>query len=123
MYLSYAQPAWLQGDGAARDTLQSVVDDQRAMAERLGELISEIGVAYEGAFPTVFTGYHDLSFDFLLGKIIEYQQRDITAIEQSVGDLVMVPMAKALAEEALGAAKAHLEAWQELKHGPLAIAH
>src|SRR5688500_13819360 len=117
MYLSYAQPSWHRGDEAARETLQSIVEDQRAFAERIGEMIVEIGVINEGGFPMFFTAYHDLSFDFLLQKMIEFQKRDIGVIEQIIGQLLLVPMAKALAEESLGAAKAHLEALQELKQG------
>jgi hypothetical protein len=115
IYVSYAQPSWHQGDETAREVLESIVEDQRALAERLGEMILEIGPVNEGGFPTVFTAYHDLSVDFLVDKMIEYQRRDIAVIEQSIARLVLVPMAKALAEEALGAAKAHLESLEELK--------
>jgi hypothetical protein len=124
MYLSYAQPSWHIGDEVAQETLQSIVEDQRAMAERLGEMILEIGPVNEGGFPTVYTAYHDLSFDFLVDRMIESQRRDIAAIEQCIARLTLVPMAKAIAEESLGAAKAHLEALQDLQqHNPATAVH
>ena len=123
MYLSCAQPSWIRGDEAAQETLQSIVEDQRALAERIGEMLLEIGPVNEGAFPTVYTAYHDLSFDFLLDRMIESQRRDIAAIERCIAQLTLVPMAKAIAEEALGAAKAHLEALQELKQLPASVVH
>ena len=119
MYLSYAQPAWLRGDDHARETLQSIVEDQREIAERLGEMITEIGPLNEGGFSMVFTAYHDLDFNFLLDRMIELQRRDIATIEKLISQLVLVPMAKAIAEESLGAARAHLESLQELKPSKL----
>ncbi|HRX80376.1 MAG TPA: hypothetical protein P5307_14995, partial [Pirellulaceae bacterium] len=62
-----------------------------------------------------YTGYHDLSFDFLLNEIIKEQKEDIATIESVVSKLSLVPLAKALAEETLGAAKGHLESLVELK--------
>lgn len=116
MYLSYATPYWHQGDDRARQTLDQLVADQQAMVDRLGELIIDNeGAVNYGHFPMAFTSYHDLSFDFLLDRLLEYQGRDIAAIEQCVRELNDAPLAKAIAEEALGAAKAHLESLVELK--------
>jgi hypothetical protein len=120
MYLSYAQPAWLLSDDAAREMLQSIVEDQREFAERLGEMIVEIGPVQETGFSMIYTAYHDLSFSFLLDRMIEHQKRDIAEIERLISQLVLVPMAKAIAEESLGAAKAHLESLEDLKQGNLA---
>ncbi len=115
-YLRYASPTWRRGDERARATLQMIADDQQAMVERIGEMIIENGGTVDyGSFPLRFTGYHDLSFDFLLTKLIEDQRRAITVIEQSIPKLSHNPMAKALAEEALGAAKGHLESLLELQ--------
>jgi hypothetical protein len=123
VYLSYAQPEWHRGDGAARETLQSIVDDQLAMVDRLGELIIEHnGTVTGSAFPMEFTGYHDLSFDFLCRKLVEYQRRDIQMIERCVRLLSSSLYARAVAEEALGAAKAHLEALLRLKPSAAAVA-
>ena len=115
-YLSYAQPEWHRGDEVARETLRSIVDDQKATVDRLGEMILEHnGTVLGNAFPMAFTNYHDLSFDFLCRKLIEHQRRDIIAIERCVRELSSSIFARAVAEEALGAAKAHLELLLKLK--------
>jgi hypothetical protein len=116
MYLGYASPTWHRGDEEARRTLEQIVADHEATVERLGEMIMEAGgVVAPSAFPTVFTGYHDLSFEFLLVKLLEYQRRHVAIIEGYVQQLATAPAAKAAAEEALGQAKAHLEMLQELQ--------
>ena len=61
-----------------------------------------------------FTDTHDLSLDYLLGKLAFYQKQDIAAIEQCVPDLAGDPQGRALAEEALGTARGHLESLEEL---------
>ena len=116
MYLNYASPMWHRGDEDARQTLEQIVAAQKATIARLGELILDMnGVVAPSSFPTVFTGYHDLSFEFLLTKLIAYQRRDMALIEECVGELTTMPIAKAVAEEALGEAQAHLEMLQELR--------
>ena len=120
-YLSYAAPAWLLGDEAAKETLSTIAADQRETSARLAAMVTEQhGVVDNGEFPIYYTGYHDLSFDFLLGEIIKEQKEDIVEIERVVTRLGLVPMAKVLAEDALGAAKGHLESLEELKQGSAA---
>ncbi|MGE0756958.1 MAG: hypothetical protein AB7O38_08055 [Pirellulaceae bacterium] len=115
MYLHFATPSWHRGDDRARFVLAQIVADQQSLVERLGELILESnGTVSAGAFPMEFTGYHDLSFDFLRKKLIEGQRTTIAVIQRCVDGLSTAPFAKALAEEALGSAKAHLELLQEL---------
>ena len=116
MYLSFASPTWILGDDRARDTLQVIALDQQQTVDRLGELLLENnGAVNFGAFPMEFTGYHDLSFSFLLKKLIEGQRRAIMAIEKCVSQLALAPWAKAVAEESLGASKGHLESLLELR--------
>jgi hypothetical protein len=116
-YLSYASPTWHLGDDEARATLRVVAADQHAFVDRLGELILQTGGTVEyGSFPLSYTGYHDLSSDFLLNKLVENQKQNVSAIEQCIPRLSRNPLAKALGEESLGAAKGHLESLQELRH-------
>jgi hypothetical protein len=116
-YLSYASPTWRRGDERARAALQAVVDDQQALVERLGEAVLEAGGTIEyGGYPMAYTGYHDLSFDFLLTKLVEGQQRDIAVIESCVARITANPLANSVAEECLGAAKGHLETFLELQN-------
>lgn len=116
IYLSYAAPWAAESNGAA-DTLNAIVADQLRIADRIGEMILDSnGEVDPGAFPMRYTSLHDLSLNFLLNKLIEQQMRDILAIEQCSSQLATAPLAKAVAEEALGAAKGHLESLKELKH-------
>jgi len=78
-------------------------------------VIAQHGIVDNGEFPIYYTGYHDLSFDFLLNEIIKEQKEDLVQIEKVVEQLSLVPLARALAEETLGAAKGHLESLNELK--------
>ncbi len=114
-YLSYASPTWHRGDQEAQETLSLIVADQEQTVDKLGEMIVDMdGAVSYGAYPMAFTGYHDLSFDFLLDKLLERQRRDISEIETCVALLEAHPVAQAAAQEALGAAKAHLQSLEEL---------
>lgn len=116
VYLGYASPTWFRGDDEARETLANIGEDHRETADRISVLVVEGGgIVDNGKFPIFYTGYHDLSFGFLLDKIIEEQKQDIASMEQGVSQLDAAPMAKAVAQEALGAAKGHLESFEELK--------
>ena len=116
VYLTYAAPAWKRGDDTARATLSNVSTDQVETADRLAAMVVEAGgTVNKGNFPIYYTGYHDLGFDFLLGRVIMEQKEDVRTIEDCVAQLDLAPLAKAAAEEALGAAKGHLESLQELQ--------
>ncbi|MBP86727.1 MAG: hypothetical protein CMJ64_08430 [Planctomycetaceae bacterium] len=116
VYLTYASPAWERGDEAAREVLANISTDHTETVDRLAAMIVENGGTVDnGKFPIYYTGYHDLSFDFLLVRMILEQKQDITTIEQSITQLELSPLAKAAAQEALGAAKGHLESLEELK--------
>ena len=117
MYLSYAAP-WTEGQSekAAAETLAQIVEDQKNTVDRLGEMILENdGAVIPGQFPLAFASLHFLSFDFLVQKLIEHQRRDIAVIEDCVGQLNSPPLARAVAEEALGAARSHLDLLLELE--------
>ena len=115
MYLQYARPATMRGDEEASETLQHIVSNQQSLIDRVGSMILQSnGGIHPARFPMFYTGYHDLSYAFLIQKMIEHQQQDIVAIEQCVVQLNMAPMAKALAQECLGTAKGNLDALKEL---------
>ena len=123
MYLSYASPTWVRGDDRAREVLQTIATDQQQMVDRLGEMIVEgDGAVQFGGFPMRFTAYHDLSFDYLLTKLIEHQQRDVATIEESVAQLERAPLAQSVAQEALEMAKRHLGLLEQLWHAPRSAA-
>ncbi len=115
MYLSSATPWWTDQEGGAARLLNQIVSDQRDIVSRVGLLIGDMdGEVDLGEYPMLFTSYHDLSGDFLLSKMIEYQERSVCAVEQMVDLLVGQTEARQLVQEALGTAKAHLDMMTEL---------
>ncbi len=114
-YLRYAAP-WIRKDShGVVDTLETMADEVQRTADRLGEMIlSGGGEILPGEFPLEFTGFHDLSLDYLLGVLIQRQENDIATIQNCIEPLTIAPLAQALAEESLGAAKGNLDSLQEL---------
>lgn len=115
VYLCSAHP-WTARNGAAGlRVLQDIADAHFQMVDRIGAMIIELhGVVRNGEFPMRFADWHDLSLNFIIGRAIDMQRLDIDRIAQCVGWLEGSPRAKVLAQEALGEAKAHLEALEEL---------
>jgi bacterioferritin (cytochrome b1) len=115
MYLTDASPWTHEGDERASETLRNIVLDQRATAQRVVELILQLGGRFEvGEYPMEYTDTHFLSLDFLLKELLRYQRRDVSAIERIVVTLGAHREARELAEETLGAERAHLEAIESL---------
>jgi hypothetical protein len=114
MYLESAPPHRGNGDEKAAEVLSQIVEDQKLMVDRIATYITEKGgpVAL-GEFPMEFTDLHDLSMDYILGQVMSRQSNEIEIIEQLSRELADDPWAKSLAQEALGAAKAHLQSLEE----------
>ncbi len=114
-YLSYAPPWWHEGDGPVMQLLRDVASDQQQLADRLGKLIVHYGgQVVQGKYPNRFTTLHDLSSQYLLQELVQYQQRTVTAIESLIPQLPPGSASQALAQECLGAAKAHLDSMHEI---------
>jgi hypothetical protein len=110
MYLASAKPWVPRGQEKAAETLELVVADQKRTIEKITQALLDLGADIRvGEFPMVFTDMHDLSVDYVLKELVEAQRQDIAAIEVCVADLAGDP----LAQEALGAAKGHLESLEE----------
>lgn len=119
MYLADAFPWHRSDDEIGQATLRRIQEDQRQMAQRIAEaILDRRGPMDTGEFPMEFTDTQFLSFDFLVQEMIRHQRQDIAAIEQCVRDLADDRAARELAEEALGAERAHLEALEELTSQP-----
>ena len=115
MYLTFACPWTHRGDEKAVTGLARIVDDQKKLAARVAEAILEHhGPIAMGEYPLDFPDTHDLSLDYLLTKLVQCQKNDIAALERCVSELQKDRPAAALAEEALGAARGHLETLEEL---------
>lgn len=96
-------------------TINNIVVGHRAISERIAAVIMDVGgVVSPGPFPMEFTDMNFLSLDFMVRETQKLQHRDITEIEEIARAVSNVPEAKAIAQEALGEAKAHLEQLQAL---------
>lgn len=114
-YLRYSRPWTTRQSRALLDTVMLVADDQQAAADRIGALIVERGgYAPGGSFPLRFTAYHDLSIDYLIGRVIDEQRRIVDELRSSARQLADDVAAQALVEEILGAETGHLQNLLEL---------
>jgi len=115
MYLQWSCPWVHSGDERAVAAVKRIVDDQMALCRRISEHILEHHDRIDlGEYPTSFTSLHDVAIDYLIGRLVECQKDDIRVLERCVSQLDHDPPARSLAEEALGAARGHLESLQEL---------
>ena len=123
MYLCSAPPFAGEPDPKASETLAQIVEDQTGMAKRIISLIlSSGGQPESGDFPMEFTDMHDLTIDFIVRRAVGYQVQDIASVNACVDASRLVPTAHALAEEALGMAKGHLESLEEAAVGNVSTA-
>jgi hypothetical protein len=115
VYLQYAPP-WLEkGHEEVMTVLEQIVRDQEATVDRIGTMIQSAGEDVDpGKFPISFTGLHDLSIEYLVSLMIEGQREIISISEQAVSELAADAMAQAVAQEAVGTAKAHLDSLLEI---------
>ena len=115
MYLASARPWFPQRDSDAQAVLRHIAEDQQLMVDRIGAVILDQGGAIQPSeFPMEFTDLHDLSIDYLIPQIAARQERELAWMRQCVDAVHDSPAARAIAEEALGAAQAHLDSLHEL---------
>ena len=113
-YMLFAEPWDPSEAGDALANLRLLVGEQRRLAQRISDFtLAQFGSVEASAYPMAYTGLHDCSFDYLLGQTAASQDRDIRTIEKCVRELAPEKAAHKLAEEALGAAKGHLETIRE----------
>lgn len=119
-YLRWSRPYVPEGCQDELDTLEAIAQDQDAMADRISKLIVDAGaLPHTGEFPMEFTDLHDLGLDFLIAAAVRYQDYDLSAVQEVVNGLQGAPAARALAEEALGMSKGHLDSLRELVRMPV----
>jgi hypothetical protein len=114
MYLANARPwiPWGQDEQAA--VLVAVAEDHADRVNQIADYIQDLGgVVVTGEFPMEFTDLHDLSVEYILKLAIRLQRQDVARIEQLAAQLADDARARAIAEEALGAAKGHLQSLEE----------
>jgi hypothetical protein len=115
MYLTDATPWIHRGDERIVATLRRVVADQKALCARVARFLQDHQAPVDmGDYPMAFTDLHDLSLDYLVSRAIRCQEQAIATIEGVVREVGADAAARTLAEETLGASRAHLEALMEL---------
>lgn len=113
-YLSEAPPWMHSGNEPLVEGMRGIVRDHQHYAQQLAEAIDERrGSVDSGTFPMAFMSLNYLALDYLLTRLIEYQERDIQATEQCVAEMVEDPLARSLASEVLGSERAHLDILKE----------
>jgi len=121
VYLADAGPVndGTRADEAAAKALRDLIASNRQYAGRIAEaILDRHGDVERESYPMEFTDKNFLSLEYLVRELAEYQRRDVTELDRIVaafGD--DDPDAKELAQEALGAAKAHLEALEAAAQG------
>lgn len=115
VYLSKAAPWTPVGRERSLGILSEIAQNKLDMVDRIGALIMELGgVVSYGEFPMNFTALHDLSLDYLHDALVDRQAREVKVIEGLASKLRFNPQAQALALEALGESKAHLDMLREM---------
>ena len=115
MYLADAKPWVRSEDAKLQAAMCHLVSDQQMYAKRLAEAIERRGGRPDpGRFPTEFTAKNDLSLDFLLSELVDYQEQSVFTIQQCAAQLEDSSSLHSLAEEILGNAKGHLDILKEM---------
>lgn len=114
MYLESAPPHRGFGDERIWASIRHIIDDQSMMVDKIADYIESLdGTPNRGEFPMVFTGMHDLSTEYIAKQVLDRQKHEVSVIEEISAALETGTPARALAQEALGAAKAHVESLEE----------
>lgn len=103
------------GDERIAQTLAHITADQKNLAKRAAELLLDrVGRADVPQYPIGYADAHFLSLDSLVERLIGEQRSAVATIDACCQELTTDAAGKVLAEEALGASKAHLESLEEL---------
>jgi hypothetical protein len=114
-YLRWARPYVPPRHKHAVETLEKIVTEQDALAERITDAIVDLGgLPDAGEFPMEFTDTHDLGIDYLIREAIGYGGQDMVDLEAIAATPDLSPPADSLVAEALTTAKRHLAALEEL---------
>ena len=121
MFFGYAPPWIRRRQESAQDTVRLIIEDQKRTVAQLEQtILANDGEVEYGEFPIEYTALHDLSFDYVLGRLLQSQRVMVDQIKRMVDQLNGVSLPQALAQECLGQAKAHLESLEELARHPVA---
>ncbi len=114
--------SWVRGAAdKPAEVLKRIAEANQAMVDRLGrDLYEHRAVADQGEFPMYYADWIDLSAAFTVSAAIDELRRDVDDINQCIEALEEEPMMLAVAQEALGEAKGHIDSLVELSEAPAA---
>lgn len=102
---------------SAVEALQAIAVQQGEAAGRIAALLDRRGCPWQtGCYSIEYTDTHLLALDGLLQELAERQQAHIAFVERCVQALRGDREGRELAEEILGAERAHLESILALQH-------
>ena len=121
MYLVYGAPWTHHGDEQASAVLKNIVADQERISRRIAEEIYDRNaIPNPDDFPLEYAELNFLSLEYLLGELLADHTHNVAQLELLTTALTEDAPAKALVEEVLGSARAHLDALQGLAKQPTA---
>ncbi len=110
LYAEEIKPWSLAGHEPVWTAVGRLAADGRMYSQRVAEAIIERGGQPDpGPFPLEFAALNDLGLEFFLREIIVRLNRDQKVIGQCAAELADDPAARALAEEAYGNLRGHIE--------------
>ena len=114
-YLRWSRPWVPPGHERELSTLEKIVNEQDAFAERVFDAIDALGgLPDSGEFPMEFTDTHDLSLDYLVRQAIWYARQDVANLEAAAATPGLAPSAEPLVRDAVPMAKRHLASLEAL---------
>ena len=119
-YLGQCWPWTHRGDREAQELVRSVIADEHRWAQQLAELIDQRGgVPVPGTYPSEFTNcnLHFLALDHLLGRLAEFIERGVPALEQDLAATSDDPHLRELMKQMLDRKRGQAAALRKLAAG------
>lgn len=109
--LQYTMECWPWsdvGEAGEQQAIDALADEQKALVEKLAELLDERGVVVDpGTYPD-WSELHYVSLDSLLARLIQDEEAMLAAIERLRPALQIDAEGTALADEIVAAERRHL---------------
>lgn len=107
-------------DRSAVEALSAIAVQQEEAAGRIAALLDRRGCPWQsGCYPIEYTDTHLVAVDGVWQELAERQQAHVAFVERCAQSLRGDREARELAEEVLGAERAHLETIRGLQHEPV----
>ena len=110
LYAEEVKPWSLAGHEAVWIAIGRLAADSRRYSQRVADaIIASGGQPIPGPYPLEFAALNDLGLDFFLREIIVQLRGDQKVIGECAAELAQAPELRALAEEAFGNLRGHIE--------------